>query len=463
MAEDSRFWTTNNTGDGPTAGYTAANMQQFIRETFITDNTAEGVLYGILNSLAVSGTSSPVAVASGAALVYGFYYSNTASVNVTIPTPATNPRIDRIVLRVSWAAQTVRITRIAGTEAASPSAPSMTQVANTTWDIPLATVQITTGGVITVTDARTFVKHPGVYGWLNANIQVNGNIIASKSNSGSYNEIAVKNTSNTAGSYARLLSQVGGGSADDPLLVWEIVGAGAWSMGLDNSDSDKLKIAPYSVIGSGDVLTLTSAGALSALASITAPIHYVDSTFLHQVSGGNAITNFDTSDYILYDRTNNIFCFYVGGVLKATIDSSGLFSGALNASQLGTGTVPAARITAVSADSIDDTMVGNRVPQFYRRQGGSATDWSSAGTSTQTPTTVRMQAGSFTVPASSSPSTVTFPVAFSNAPLVVATSQSDGVFTTVQSVGASSFGVLARAYSGSYPGAVVNWIAIGPE
>lgn len=390
---------------------------------FITNPATEGVLYGIGNNLAVTGASSPVAVNTGSALVYGIWYENDASVNVTIPTPASNPRIDRVVLRASWSAQTVRITRIAGTEAASPTAPALTQVANTTWDIPLYQVRITTGGVITLTDERTYIKHPGVYGWLNAAMTVNDTITSSKSNSGGLNEIAVVNTSNTAGSYARHLSKVGGASADDPLFVWEINGVLAWAMGLDNSDSDKMKIAPFSVIGSGDVLTLDSSGNLT-----------------------------------------------VTGALSAS---------SLNASQLGSGTVPLARLSGISTsqldaaagivtgqianDAIDDTKVGNRVPQFYRRQGGSATDWSSAGTTSYTPAMVRMQAGTFSVPASSSPTAVTFPVAFSQPPVVIATAQSDGVIVTVSSVGASSFGVLARLYNGNYPGAVINWLAIGAE
>lgn len=431
MAESSRFWTTNNTGDGPTAGYSAANFQQFVRETFITDTANEGVLYGIGNALAVSGTSSPVAVASGAALVYGFYYTNDASLNVTIPTPASNPRIDRIVLRVSWAAQTVRITRIAGTEAASPSAPAMTQVANTTWDIPLATVQITTGGACTVTDGRTFVKHPGVYGWLNTNLSVNGSVSAVKSSSGTYVESVASNTSNTAGSYARHLSKVGGASADDPLFVWEINGVLAWAMGLDNSDSDKMKIAPFSVIGSGDVLTLDSSGNLT-----------------------------------------------VTGALSAS---------SLNASQLGSGTVPLARLSGISTsqldaaagivtgqianDAIDDTKVGNRVPQFYRRQGGSATDWDSAGTTTYTPGMVRMQSGVIAVTLSASAfgsTAVTFPVAFSAKPNIIcgiANSPGSGILFAPQAQSISTTGFTAYIAANTSLSVTVNigWFAIGPE
>lgn len=113
-----------------------------------------GVFRGELNMLAVTGTVSPVSIATGRALIDGTWYENDAAVTVAIPTPSVSTRIDRIVLRKSWAAQTVRITRIAGTEGAA--APAMTQTPGVTWDFPLAQAAITTGGVITVTDDRRF-------------------------------------------------------------------------------------------------------------------------------------------------------------------------------------------------------------------------------------------------------------------------------------------------------------------
>jgi len=57
-----------------------------------------------LNKLAVSGTSSPVAVASGAALVYGIPYVNTASVNVAVSTPSVSTRMSwsRCTTKLRW-------------------------------------------------------------------------------------------------------------------------------------------------------------------------------------------------------------------------------------------------------------------------------------------------------------------------------------------------------------------------
>ncbi len=162
MTESSYNWTTSGTGDGPAAGYTAADLFTLFRALFTGGGGANygGVMPDSGGELAVTGSTSPVAVASGAAVVYGIPYFNSASLNVTVATPASATRIDRIVLRASWSGQTVRITRIAGTEGAG-TPPAMTQSAGTTWDIPLATVSITTGGAITVTDAREWLQLVG--------------------------------------------------------------------------------------------------------------------------------------------------------------------------------------------------------------------------------------------------------------------------------------------------------------
>jgi len=106
-------------------------------------------------NLIATGAVSPVAVNTGRALVYGTWYESDASVNVVVATPAGATRIDRIVLRKSWASQTVRITRIAGAEGGG--APAVTQTAGTTWDLPLYRASITVGGVITLTDDRDFI------------------------------------------------------------------------------------------------------------------------------------------------------------------------------------------------------------------------------------------------------------------------------------------------------------------
>lgn len=158
MTEQSFFWPTTGTGDGTAGGVSTAQMTLWLRSIFrpVSGGNEGGVNPNYLNGLAVSGSASPVTIATGAAHVYGFPYVSDGAVNVAVPTPSSATRVDRIVLRVNWAAQTVRVTRIGGAEGGG--APNLVQTPGTTYDIPLAQVSITTGGVVSVTDQRVFLK-----------------------------------------------------------------------------------------------------------------------------------------------------------------------------------------------------------------------------------------------------------------------------------------------------------------
>ena len=121
-------------------------------------------------------------------------------------------------------------------------------------------------------------------------------------------------------------------------------------------------------------------------------------------------------------------------------------------------------------DSVDDTKAGNRVPQFYRRQGGSATNWHTSGDTDYTPTAVRMQSGSRNDLDGNGVVEVTFPVAFSDVPMVFATCGD----TTLQSaevfnISASDCDIRLVEHLYADPwhkvstGGRVFWLAIGPE
>jgi hypothetical protein len=246
MTERSQFWTTGTTGDGTTTISEAQTIEWF-RDCTIPfasagPHTSQGVLKGLLNELAVSGVASPVTVATGGAVVEGYYYKNDASVTVAIPTPVGSTRIDRIVLRASHSTtRTVRITRIAGTEGAG--APAITQVAGTTWDIPLAQVSITTGGVITVTDQRVFCH----FATLLAYTSIDGGVV----NRIPYFDSAGLLTSEAALTYApasNILTigdgaglaraNLDGAAANDTILSWYSAGVSKWSLYRPGSSND---------------------------------------------------------------------------------------------------------------------------------------------------------------------------------------------------------------------------------
>lgn len=153
MAERSNFWATTGVGDG--VALTASQFAEWLRAPFTSDKySTEGVYAGIGGQLAVTGTSSPVAVASGVAYVAGYYYQNSASVNVAIPIPATGTTGHRVVLRATVNSQTVRIALKSSNDGTS-SAPAVQQDSQV-WEISLATISVNTSGTITVTDARDY-------------------------------------------------------------------------------------------------------------------------------------------------------------------------------------------------------------------------------------------------------------------------------------------------------------------
>ncbi len=88
----------------------------------------------------------------------------------------------------------------------------------------------------------------------------NTTIIANAPNSGSTNSIISGNNSNTAGSDAQLNARVAGASGGDPYLSLLVTGVSIYTIGIDNSDSDKLKIDTNSV-GTATLMELTTAGA----------------------------------------------------------------------------------------------------------------------------------------------------------------------------------------------------------
>ncbi len=87
-----------------------------------------------------------------------------------------------------------------------------------------------------------------------------GDLIKSRSESGADSLISVNNTSNTANSGVNFLAAVAGTSAGDAWSSYSVTGTAAWSVGIDNSDSDKFKISNFLSLGTSDALTITTAG-----------------------------------------------------------------------------------------------------------------------------------------------------------------------------------------------------------
>jgi hypothetical protein len=161
MTENSRFWDGHITGDASEAPYNAAT--EFSRVLASLTNTGfgnmGGVFFGEGNNLVVTGAATPISIASGAGIVYGAWYQNTAAVSKSVTVPA-GLRGDLVVLRKDWAAQTVRIEVVEGTDGGADA--TLTQTIGILWEIPLAYMR-NNAGAITITDMRKPVGGAGMY------------------------------------------------------------------------------------------------------------------------------------------------------------------------------------------------------------------------------------------------------------------------------------------------------------
>lgn len=162
MTQRSMPWTSTTPGDaGP---YSAADWTRIWRNIIGVAAGAgasadSGILWGSGNApdpgLSVtqnSPTGQSVIVTPGMALVNGtFYYSDANVVLAVAANGSGNPRVDTVVLRKDFAAQTVRLAVKQGTPAATPVPPGMTQNAST-WEIPIADLTLA-NGFLTITTA----------------------------------------------------------------------------------------------------------------------------------------------------------------------------------------------------------------------------------------------------------------------------------------------------------------------
>lgn len=87
--------------------------------------------------------------------------------------------------------------------------------------------------------------------------KANSSVAASKG--GGTLEFLVSNTSNTANSHSLLYLLVGGASGGDPFIQFTVTSVLDWTLGLDNSDSDKFKLSKASGLGTNDVFEVNTA------------------------------------------------------------------------------------------------------------------------------------------------------------------------------------------------------------
>lgn len=162
MSETSSVWDGILIGDSNQSPYSASEWAA--RQKLLQGQGVSFPNYGVLKGThgttfeplqvnAKSPASTNIQVEIGAALVAGYVYQNTAAVTLTVGGNSSgNPRIDTVILRVDFVAQTIRAVIKQGTPAGSPVAPTLQQDASI-WEIALANIAVANGfAVINQTD-----------------------------------------------------------------------------------------------------------------------------------------------------------------------------------------------------------------------------------------------------------------------------------------------------------------------
>lgn len=412
MAESSYLWTTNGTGDGAVP-YTRTDWSIVSRIL----GWGNGIIPGFLNgfSSTILGANS-LRINSGGAVVDGKPYYNSTTVDLNIPSTigAGNSRIDRIVLRANWSAQTVRLHRIEGADpGANPTVPAYTQTPGNTWDLPLYQVRVNDLGVLSnIVDERVYIQVPTLglgAGAVTTDKLANGAVTNAKLGNGSVTGAVIANNAidNTKIRDSAALSVIGRAS---------------------NSTGD-----PADIAAGSDNTVLRRSGTALGWAQVGTALLADSSVVTTKISGG-AVTN--------------------AKLATDAVSNDKIVDGA-----------------------VDDVKVGNRVVKAGYRKGGHATNWYVAGNNSYQVGKIQIVFGKFSgsiaAGVGQESNTVYFPTQspFSAPPLVIPVltgGPADGSVQPSISLpgGVTTLEAFSAIYTRTNTASVAvydfAWIAIGP-
>lgn len=144
------------------------------------------------------------------------------------------------------------------------------------------------------------------------------------------------NQNNTVGtSNAKFELATGGASGGDPSLVFTVTGATNWTMGVDNSDSDKLKIGPVATVTGTSLVMDTSGNMGIGTASPLARLHLSGSSSAAAFIITDTDSNVDSESWAIQSlnsggnaslRFRAINDTYTNGINSLVISRSGISS-----------------------------------------------------------------------------------------------------------------------------------------
>ncbi len=124
--------------------------------TYFGGLVSNGIFYRTATNLQVSpAIGLALSVAAGSAWINGYRYENTDDLNMPLTTAnGSNPRIDRIVIRLSQISRRIQIGLDDRTAAATPEAPALTRTSDI-YELGIADVLVPTAATLIVANNIT--------------------------------------------------------------------------------------------------------------------------------------------------------------------------------------------------------------------------------------------------------------------------------------------------------------------
>lgn len=140
-------------GGGDHGPYTDTEWAQMQSDMFVHDPSVQGIFPAGTMFAVTNPAGLTIRTAAGSALVNGRFVRNTADIDKTVVAPGVGTNYYAIVIRVTYATQTPSV-EILGPSTVSTPVPTQD---TSMWELEIAAVSVTSGGVVSITDKRVAI------------------------------------------------------------------------------------------------------------------------------------------------------------------------------------------------------------------------------------------------------------------------------------------------------------------